>query len=106
MLSSQSKTDKNRLIWSFIKEIDIDENIISSVKQELQYDNDDFVTYVKWVTNGDLDGKTWYSKINGYEFTNIKDSIEYKFEKINDRQIKIIPQDGKHWFIGEISNDK
>ena len=98
--------NKNRLIWSFIKEIDIDENIISSVKQELQYDNDDFVIYVKWVTNGDLDGKTWYSKINGYEFTNIKDSIEYKFEKINDRQIKIIPQDGKHWFIGEISNDK
>lgn len=98
--------DRNRLVYSYVKEVDIEDKVISSVKQELQYDNDDFVTYAKWETNGDVEGITWYSKINGYEFMNIKGSMEYKFEKINDSQIKIIPQDGKHWFIGEIDKEK
>ena len=48
---------------------------------ELEYDNDNFVTYVKWKTNINYEGDGWCSTVNGYRFTNIKGTVEYKFER-------------------------
>lgn len=73
---------------------------------ELEYDNDNFVTYVKWKTNINYEGDGWCSTVNGYRFTNIKGTVEYKFERINDNQIKVFPLDGKHWFIVNLENDE
>jgi len=98
--------DKNRVVWSFSKQVDENEQIFSSLKEERRYDNNNYVTYVKWVTNDDYEGEGWNSTVNGYRFTNIKGTLEYEFEKINDRQIKVFPQDGKHWFIVEVDVNK
>ena len=98
--------DKNRVVWSFSKQVDENEQIFSSLKEERRYDNNNYVTYVKWVTNDDYEGEGWNSTVNGYRFTNIKGTLEYEFEKINDRQIKVFPQHGKHWFIVEVDVNK
>lgn len=94
---------KNRVVWSNTREVDNDEKVLSSLTKELRYENDnsDFVTWVKWKTNGDTD---WYAWVNGYKFTGIKGTVEYSFEKLSDTQLKVIPQDGKHWFVVELEN--
>ena len=98
--------DKNRLIWNLTKQLDDDENEISSLAEERKYNDDNFIVSVKWQTNDDYDGDGWYCYINGYKFSDIKGTVEYKFEKINDRQMKVYPQDGKHWFIVELDDEE
>ena len=98
--------EKDRLVWSFTKQVDEDEKVFSTLQKELEYDNDNFVTYVKWKTNINYEGDGWCSTVNGYRFTNIKGTVEYKFERINDNQIKVFPLDGKHWFIVNIQDEE
>ena len=97
---------KNRVVWSNVRQVDKDEKVLSSLTKELRYENDNsnFVIWVKWKTNEDYDGLGWESYVNGYKFTDIKGAVEYSFEKLSDTQLKVIPQDGKHWFVVELEN--
>jgi len=94
---------KNRVVWEKTREVDKDEKVLSSITKELSYENDNsnFVTQVKWKTKSDTD---WYSYVNGYKFTGIKGRVEYSFEKLSDTQLKVIPQDEKHWFVVELKD--
>ena len=98
--------DKNRCIWNLTKQIDDDEKIICSLTEERKYNDNNFVVSVKWQTNDGYDGDGWYCYINGFKFTDIRGSVEYKFEKLNDRQMKVFPQDGKHWFVVELNDEE
>lgn len=90
---------KNRIIYLDAKHVDEDENVISSITEEDVYDEEnDFVISAKITVSG---AGNWEVYINGFKLENIKNNIEYKFEKLNNTQMKVIPQNGKHWFIVE-----
>ena len=89
--------NKNKIIYVISKEVDKNEKLISQLEEWRTYDENNFVILCKWKTDDD---SSWYSYINGYEIKDIKGTMEYRFEKINDTKMKVIPQD-KHWFIVE-----
>lgn len=64
-------------------------------------DDENFATSVKWKTEKYTD---WFSQVNGYVFQNIENNTEYKFEKISDTQMKVIPQNGEPSFVMEKEN--
>lgn len=96
--------DKNRLIYDYTKELDKNGNQLAFCEEFLAYDDKDdenFATSVKWKTEKYTD---WFSQVNGYVFQNIENNTEYKFEKISDTQMKMIPQNGEPSFVMEKEN--
>ena len=65
---------------------------------ELGYDDSVFINWRKWsIEPAD---ETWTWAIAGYTFE-LTGSGEYVIEVLSENQIKVYPQDGKHWFIME-----
>ena len=92
---------ENRVIETIAKHVDNSDKILSSMKTEQQYDAENFVVWVKWTVQSTQDGHNWSSSVNNHTFTDINESLEYKFEKLSETQFKVIPQDGRHWFVVE-----